>query len=180
LRFTALSITLAEILAKNRHIIMKLHSLIPLALVCATACSAKIDNRGYVRQEPMKEKIVVGSTSKQEIIDRYGSPSSQSTFGNETWYYISNRKETVGFLKPEVVEQDVTKIEFDQAGMVSKVDNYDLNNAENVKMVNRETPTEGHQMNFLEQVLSNVGRFNKPGGTNGSVAGGRQANPGGL
>lgn len=158
---------------------MKKHILIAILLPLA-ACSPKVENKGYAKQKDLVEHIVVGQSTKQEIVDNFGSPSSQSSFGNETWYYINNRLEAVAFLRPEVVEQDITRIEFDSAGVVSKVENFDTNSMQEIDLVGRETPTEGHTMGFLEQTLGNVGRFNNPGGTGraGTVAPGRQPSQG--
>lgn len=148
--------------------------LFTLILLVSVACSPIVDNRGYVKQAALKDKVVIGQTSKQEVLDQFGSPSSQSSFGDETWYYINNRKETVGFLKPEVVDQDVTRVEFDSKGIVQKVENYNQDAAEDIKTVSRETPTEGHTLGFVEQVLGNIGRFNKPGTDGSTVAPGRR------
>ena len=145
--------------------IVKLTVLFTAALLCA--CSAKVDNRGYVSTGDIKTMVSVGQ-SRDEVLTNLGSPSSQSTFGTETWYYISTRKEATAFLKPEVVKQDVTKIEFDSAGMVSKIDTFNEQNSEDFSIAKRTTPTEGHSLGFLEQVLGNVGRFNKPGSTGSS------------
>jgi outer membrane protein assembly factor BamE (lipoprotein component of BamABCDE complex) len=156
---------------------MKNRLLIALLLPIA-ACSPKVDNKGYVKQSDLSAEIVVGKTSKQEILENFGSPSSQSSFGSETWYYINNRLETMAFLKPDVVEQDITRIEFDTAGIVSKLENFGSDKITDVKTISRTTPTEGHTMGFIEQTLGNVGRFNKPGSASGSVAPGRQPSSG--
>lgn len=140
------------------------------------ACSPKVDAGGYVNETNVKEQIFPGKTTREEVQNLMGSPSSQSSFGNETWYYITNRKEGYAFLKPEVVQQDVVSIEFDQAGIVNKVESYDRNSGQEFDLVKRTTPTEGHSLGFFEQALGNVGRFNKPGGT-GTMAPGRR--PGG-
>lgn len=152
--------------------------LVTLMCLILAACSPIVDNKGYVKQTEIKEKLVVGQTSKQEVLDRFGSPSSQSSFGAETWYYIHNRKETTGPLKPKVVDQDITRIEFDTAGMVSKVESYSQDQAKQIANVKRETPTEGHTLGFIEQVLGNVGRFNKPGTDTSTVAPGRKPGSG--
>lgn len=143
-------------------------------LLFAAACSPMVDNRGYVKQYDIKDKLVIGQTSKQEVMDQLGSPSSQSYFGPDTWYYIHNRKETRGFMKPASVDQDITSIEFDEKGLVAKINGYDQSQAQSIANVGRETPTEGHSMNFIEQALGNVGRFNKPGDSSNTVAAGRR------
>ncbi len=136
----------------------------------ATACSAKVDNRGYVSTGDIKTMVAVGQT-RDEVLTNLGSPSSQSTFGNETWYYISSRKEATAFFKPEVVKQDVTRIEFDTEGMVSKVETFNEESREDVAITKRTTPTEGHRLGFIEQLLGNIGRFNKPRDNTGGPGG---------
>src|ERR1700748_2957737 len=95
-----------------------------ILLLTLAACSPKVSNGGYVHEEEIKDQLVVGPTSKDEVKIKVGSPASQSTFGDETWYYITNRQETFAFFKPEIVKQDVVSIEFDEAGIVTKKNNY--------------------------------------------------------
>lgn len=150
-----------------------------ITILCLlAACSPKVDNRGYVKHGDVLRNIVAGQTSKQEVIDQLGSPSSQSSFGDETWYYINNRKETVAFLSPESVDQDITRIAFDSNGIVTKLEGYGQDKAQDIANVKRETPTEGHTLGFIEQTLGNVGRFSKADGS--TVAPGRKPNSGGF
>jgi len=59
--------------------------------------------------------------------------------------------------------------------------NYDKENAQDFDLATRVTPTEGHKLTFIEQLIGNIGRFNRPGGSGaGSVAPGRQPGSGGL
>lgn len=147
-----------------------------------SACSPKVENRGYIKQTDWKDSVIVGKTNKQEILDKFGSPSSQSIFGDETWYYISSRKEAIAFMKPEMVEQEATSISFDTAGVVSGMNIHDQNDAKDVELVKRTTPTEGHSLSFLDQTLGNLGRFNKPSADGSATAapGRRPAGKGGF
>src|SRR6185436_19035700 len=144
-------------------------AILPLALA---ACDPKVDTGGYVRETDFKEQIIVGQTTREETQARFGSPSSQSSFGEESWYYITDRKETTAFFKPKVVEQNVTRIVFDASGVASKVETFDMKDAKDLKLVKRQTPTEGHSLGFAEQILGNIGRFNK--GADDAVAPGRR------
>ena len=139
----------------------KFHIVIASALLAA--CSPKVDTGGYIVESDLKSQVSQGQ-SKEEVRQKLGSPSAQSSFGPETWYYIANRKEATGFFKPEVVQQDVLRIEFDQAGTVASIETYDKDDARQFDIVKRTTPTEGHRMGFIEQAVGNIGRFNAPGG----------------
>lgn len=127
------------------------------------ACSPKVDSGGYVRKDDPAQVIKPGM-SKDEVVGRLGSPSSQSSFGPETWYYITSRKEAYGPMAYDVAQQDVACIAFDAGGLVTKVEAYDLASSEDVDVVDRQTPTEGHSLGFFEQILGNIGRFNNPNG----------------
>ena len=51
---------------------------------------------------------------------------------------------------------------FDQAtGNVSKIEQLDKDAGQNVDLVARTTPTSGHDLGMMEQVLGNIGRFTK-------------------
>jgi outer membrane protein assembly factor BamE (lipoprotein component of BamABCDE complex) len=152
---------------------MNKYQIVTLITLLLSGCGPKVDNGGYVREEGFANNLKVGGSSKADVQTQLGSPSVQSSFGDETWYYITNRKEAVAFFKPEVVQQEVMKISFDKAGRISKIDNYTKDQAEVLDIAKRTTPTEGHTMGFFEQVLGNIGRFNAPNNTN-SVAPGRR------
>lgn len=146
-----------------------------LGVLLLWACSPKVDQHGYVSSGDWKEKITIGQTTKDEVLAAFGSPSAQNNFGGEAWYYISSRQETVAFLKPEIAEQNVVRVEFDQAGVVSNVQAFDKASGKEFDLVKRVTPTEGHSMTMIEQFLGNIGRFNNSRGSDGSIApGGRQ------
>ena len=128
------------------------------------ACSPKVDNRGFVTDQDWKQEISVGKTTKDDVIARFGSPSSRSSFGQESWYYITQRKETLAFMEQEIAKQDVVRIEFDPSGVVSKLEQFNEADSREVDIAKRTTPTEGHSLSFFEQIVGNIGRFNKAGG----------------
>lgn len=136
-----------------------------LALPLATgACMSKVDRGGYVDDIDIKGEIISGQTTREQVKALMGSPSSVSSFGDEAWYYISDRMETVAFFKPEVTDQQVIRIAFNDSGVVTDVRHLSQKDALEFESVNRETPTEGHSMGIMEQLIGNVGRFNNPGG----------------
>lgn len=120
-----------------------------------------VDNRGHVGTTALVAEVKVDKSTKSDVLQLLGTPSSTSDFGDETWYYISARKESKAFFKPKVVEQRVVRITFDRDAVVTKVDSYDAAGSKPVEMVSKITPTEGHQLGFFEQIIGNVGRFSK-------------------
>ena len=88
------------------------------------------------------------------------SASSVTPFDSNMWLYISEKTETFAFMAPEVVERNVIMVKFTDKGIVNEVKKLDLSNAQDVKHVERVTPTSGNEVTFWDQLFHNVGRFN--------------------
>lgn len=132
-----------------------------LICIMVSACiPARVMNRGHVDAMDRLSQISIGNTTRDEVFDKLGSPSLKNNYGDETWFYINERKEAVAFLKPTIKDQNVTRIVFDTNGLVREVNHYGLKDSRNVAVAKEITPTEGHELGFMEQILGNVGRFN--------------------
>ena len=123
------------------------------------ACTPTEEVRGYVPNEAAIAKLKPGLDNRRNVARLIGSPSSISTFESKTWYYISKRSEHLAFFDEKVLDQQVVAIDFDDNGMISDMRRYKLDDARNIVMVGRITPTRGREMGLLEQIFGNVGRF---------------------
>ena len=127
----------------------------------AGACTPRVHNQGHEVDPERLVQVEAGKTNRDQVLEIMGSPSSNSTFGPEIWYYVSQRVHSTLFFRPEVDERKVVAIAFDPEGVVTAVNTFGLTDGRNVQPVERVTPTSGHEMTVLEQVLGNFGRFNK-------------------
>ena len=151
---------------------MRASRLAPLLAMAAliAACSPIVDSRGNLPETEDVEKIRVGASTKDEVSTVLGSPSSVATFDPNTWYYISKRTETVAFFRPDVLDQKVLTIRFDEAGLVKEVSQTGKDAAEAIDPVDRVTPTSGQSFSIFQQLFGNLGRFGdappkrRPGG----------------
>lgn len=130
-----------------------------VSLIALTACAPTIDTHGHQVLAHQLEPIKIGETSKDQVAQILGTPSSVSTFQDKTWYYISETRERQGFLMPNTLESQVTSIAFDDKGIVSGINFRGQEHRQDIKHVARKTPTSGHSFGFLEQMFGNVGRF---------------------
>jgi outer membrane protein assembly factor BamE (lipoprotein component of BamABCDE complex) len=139
---------------------MRASRLAPLAVaVLMVACSPIVDSRGNLPEGEDLEKIKVGATSKEQVASLLGTPSSVATFDANTWYYISKRTETVGFFRPDVIDQKVLTVRFDEAGVVKEVAQVGKDVAAEIDPVSRTTPTSGQSFSIWQQLFGNLGRF---------------------
>jgi outer membrane protein assembly factor BamE (lipoprotein component of BamABCDE complex) len=148
------------------------HGLVRLSMLaaclCLTDCGIKrVDDRGYRDADLSIGSIKEGASTREDVMAALGSPSTQSDFGPETWYYVSTVKESEAFFKPTITQQKVLRVQFSDAGVVQKIENYDLSQSKNIQIVDKVTPTEGHKLGVIEQIVGNLGRFNKPSDSTG-------------
>jgi outer membrane protein assembly factor BamE (lipoprotein component of BamABCDE complex) len=135
-----------------------------LAALALLACSPTIATHGHRLDERALAQIEPGRSSRQDVAQLLGTPSASATFGNSPWYYVSQRTEQLSFYQADVTDQDVVVIGFDEQGVVSSIERHGLDEAREIELVARETPTTGNELNVLEQFVGNIGRFNPPPG----------------
>src|SRR5271170_6854591 len=153
------------------------------------ACAPMVDTRGNLPPTDVIATIQPGVTTRAQVTQLLGSPSTMGTFNERTWYYIGRKTETLAFLSPELTDQQVLVVKFDDSGVVQDLEKRGMEIAQNVSMNSAETPTAGHSLGFFEQLFGNIGRFsgkkdtssaNQSGGISTINRGGGGGNTGGY
>lgn len=139
----------------------KFSTVIIFSAYLLAACESRIEIRGNLPDPDLLETIQSSEHSRDQVAQLLGSPSTVAMFENETWFYISERQETFAFFEPEVKERKIVIVQFDDTGFLKTVAEMGLENGRIVIPVDRETPTLGNDLNAIEQMLGNLGRFNK-------------------
>lgn len=95
------------------------------------------------------------------VLGELGTPSTVSTVGNKTFYYISQiKRRTVQFMPDREIERRVFTVYFNQGFKVERVANYGLEDGVVFDFISRSTPTGGAEQSFLRNMLQGLGRFN--------------------
>ena len=140
-----------------------------LVMAGLAACAPIRDVRGYVPDDEKVAAVKIGGDSRDSVQEKLGTPSSTATFGDPTWYYISTEQERYAFFQPEVTKRQILAVEFNDAGKVADIRTYGIEDGQVIAMIDRETPSRGKEMSFLQQVFGNMGAL--PPGAPGSNTG---------
>jgi len=124
-------------------------------------CQARVETHGFMPNRHAVGQIEPGVQSKNQVTELLGTPSTVATFDEDTWYYVTQRTENYAFFRPEIIEQQVMVVEFDEAGVVENIHRYTLEDGKVVELVSRKTPTAGKELTLLEQLFGNIGRFSE-------------------
>lgn len=127
-------------------------------------CGGTVDQRGNLPETEKLAEIQPGTTTRDQVVKILGTPSSTGVFDDKNWFYISRKTSQFAFLSPSVLDQQVYIVRFDGNGVVASVDRKDLQDGRDIEPVPGATPAPGRELTLLEQVLGNMGRFNKSGG----------------
>lgn len=138
-----------------------------LAVVMAvgtSGCAKTVNHRGWLADDELVADIIPGVDNTSSVEATLGTPSAKSVFGDEVWYYISRTHENVAFFHPNLTEQQIVVVSFDERGTVAEIGELGIDDAKRVNLVDKTTPTRGKELGFFEQIFSNIGRFSGGGG----------------
>ena len=144
---------------------MKKFILCTFTLIVLAACSASEAVRGNLVQDYQLKDVKVGTDTQSDILQKLGSPTTKAPFDDNVWYYLGQKTEKHGILDPKVVEERVVQVQFDANGIVKAV-NQGAPERLDIPYDRDKTPTSGNEMNAMQQLLGNMGRFNKMQGAN--------------
>lgn len=160
---------------------MRKTALILATVALVAGCTPVVNNRGYLPDPDAEKNITVGKDTKTTIQQALGFPSTQATFtqAGDAWYYISSVEKQIAFFRPSVQSRAILAIYFDKDGKVTDLKHYSLKDGHVVAFETRETPTNGREMTFLQQLfnatpgvpLGNNNDNRNPGGGNGPPGG---------
>lgn len=120
--------------------------------------------RGFVMDDTLIAQVKPGM-DVQTVLTTLGTPSTTSTVGNRTFYYISQRvRRRFQFQDLSVVDQNVLVVYFNKAFKVERIANYGLQDGVIFDFISRTTPTGGEEQSFLRNLFKGVTKFNPLGG----------------
>jgi len=127
------------------------------ATVTLAACNSEPIVSGYIADDKTLADLKPG-TSAETVLSTLGTPSTVSTVGNQTWYYITQTKsQRFKFMQPTIVDQRVIAVNFDKNMKVERVANYGLQDGVVFDFVSRTTPTGGSEVSLVRQMLNATG-----------------------
>ena len=144
---------------QHRKTVLRLAAAAFLAATAAACTMGEEFQRGYLLDERAVNQVKPGMNAEQ-VLQTLGTPSTVSTVGNKSWYYISQiSRRRVAFMRESVVDQRVTAVYFNANLKVERVALYGLQDGVIFDFVSRTTPTGGGDLNFVSQLFRGLGTF---------------------
>jgi outer membrane protein assembly factor BamE (lipoprotein component of BamABCDE complex) len=129
--------------------------------------------RGQQVEAETLAQVTPGVSTRNDVQALLGSPSATATFSDDEWYYISSVTRQRPGRTLSIEEQGVVVVRFDPRGTVREVRRVGQEDRQDVRFVQRETPSPGNERTILQQLFGNIGRLGP-----GLGAGQQQTGPG--
>ena len=135
-------------------------ALFSFVLVFCCSCMIRQEHHGKELTKEALNKLKINKSTKEEVLDILGTPSSISTFNNNIWYYISLKKKGVSILNPKITDQVVIEIRFKNEILV-RLKKYTNDELSSFKFNKQKTEVKGNESGVLKDFVRNLGRYNK-------------------
>lgn len=139
---------------------MKKPLLALLAVLSLAACAPTRTTNGMYLAQDEVAKLQPGTSTRVDVLQTLGTPTTTAVFDDNTWYYVGQKTEKKAFFDAKVTDRQVYEVKFAQDGTMTSVREV-TEEGINVPIARRKTPTSGHDLTVAQQLLGNLGRFNK-------------------
>ncbi len=124
-----------------------------------TGCTPVVSQHGNLVNDYQIEKIKEGESTKSDVLHILGSPTTQSTFNPNVWYYMGQEAEKYGILDQKITNERILVVMFDDNGVVETIAPFN-GERHDIPYAREKTPTHGNELTVMQQLLGNLGKFN--------------------
>ena len=133
--------------------------LIVSILVLITGCSPTYRNHGYVPSVTELNQLKVGKSSKENVKNLFGSPSSIGLVQEDRWFYLYTKIKNFMYRPPEITERQLVVVTFGSNGLLENIEKFELQDKEVVVLSRRITESGIKGVSLIQQLLNSAGNY---------------------
>ena len=144
-------------LGRSRLTRFALFCLASLGLAAISGCGDRVSSHGHVINENELKQIVIGTTTKADIVQLLGQPSFAGAFDTQKLYYSSQvMLQPVASVK-QTQRRVIYIFTLNRNNVLEVIDLVNKNNGLTIAHIDDKTPTPGDTFGILQQMFKNVG-----------------------
>lgn len=128
-------------------------------LAIVAACTPIIRDHGFAPTEAELATLGIGTDTRETVNQKVGRPSAEGLLEDSGWFYVQSRWEQIGPRAPVEVDRQVVVVSFNEAGTVSNVERFGLEDGQVVALSRRVTESNIASVSVVSQVLGSFGRL---------------------
>jgi outer membrane protein assembly factor BamE (lipoprotein component of BamABCDE complex) len=123
------------------------------------ACGDTAATAGFVPTDDQLAAVVVGRDTRTTVSTILGDPGSTGLTADEGWFYVRSTFEDGTYRSRREVDREVVAVSFNEAGVVTNVERFGLEDGQVVALSRRVTDDNTAGIGFLRQLFGNLGRI---------------------
>ena len=134
--------------------------LICIFSVILTSCSPTIQNNGISENKFKKIIIVIGETSKNDLIKKYGPPVFEGVFNDKIIYYVSHKTSYKLLNKVKTKKLLIYEISLNDENIVKNFKKYSEKDSFNISISDKSSDHDKDSVFIWKELLNNMRRNN--------------------
>jgi len=143
--------------------------------LCLGACTPTMASRGNLLEDYQLESLKPGIDTQYDVMKKVGSPTTKAPFDDNIWYYLGQETEKKGVFDPKITKERIVVLSFNKEGLLMEAVDVPPNRND-LPYTSGKTPTSGSEVTVMQQLLGNMGKFNKDKGPANSASTGGGTN----
>ena len=145
-----------------------MHKIIIFVILLLSNCQRNpvLNTHGVTFLDKKQTNLIVNKTNKNDVKEILGHPSTVATFDDTIWIYIERTRskgKLLQFGQNVTIENNVLALEFNEYGILSKKDFYNVKQINKIDFSKDTTDTISRERNFVYNFLSSLRqKINKP------------------
>tara|TARA_Y100000590_G_C15631452_1_gene981345 strand:- start:561 stop:1013 length:453 start_codon:yes stop_codon:yes gene_type:complete len=118
-----------------------------------------INSHGPSSLDLKSNKIKVLIMNRNDILELFGKPSTESLFDENKWFYIERKKVNQSLFKlgkQKIEKNYILEINFNKNGIVVSKNLYTTDNMNELKIVKGKTKKEFDDKSYIQKILNSV------------------------
>jgi len=129
-------------------------------MLSLSACGERVSSHGHAIDAYDLESIVIGETTKTDILFTLGKPSFEGAFGSGKIYYVSQNMVQPAGGRRETTTREIFTFIFDENDLLDDIIVTDEATGIAIATLKSKTPTPGADLGVIDQIFSNIRRRN--------------------
>ena len=142
------------------HYLIRFCKYFKILILCFSTigCSKLVEQNGVPVDNDIFQKLIIGSSTKNQVKKNLGEPLMIDTQKEETWIYFSQKIEKIAFFAPKLKERSVMLLKFKYNKLISK-ESFTQKDSKIIEISTNKVISGGRKLTILQQIFGNIGNF---------------------
>ena len=140
--------------------IKNIQNIFKISILCffVIGCSKLVEQNGVPINNEMFQKLIIGSSTKNQVKKNLGEPLIIDDQNEETWIYFSQKIEKIAFFAPKLTDRTVMLLKFKNNRLINK-ESFTQQDSKIIDISTKKVISGGRKLTILQQIFGNIGNF---------------------